>query len=166
VIYSLDNLPQDIIIISELFNNPDPGKALENKRISLKVYPISFVRYKEAFDKVIENISHGNSYLLNLTFPSRISTAARLEEIFYCSRAKYRLFYQNKYVVFSPEIFVKIDQKGEIRSFPMKGTIDSSVPEAEKVILMDEKEKSEHNTIVDLIRNDMSMHARNVRLKR
>ena len=112
------------------------------------------------------NISHGNSYLLNLTFPTKISTDASLEEIFYCSRAKYRLLFADKFVVFSPEAFVKIEQNGTIRSFPMKGTIDASVPDAERMILRDEKEKSEHNTIVDLIRNDMSMNAENVILER
>ena len=61
---------------------------------------------------------------------------------------------------------IKIEQNGTIRSFPMKGTIDASVPDAERMILRDEKEKSEHNTIVDLIRNDMSMNAENVILER
>lgn len=46
----------------------------------------------------------------------------------------------------------------------MKGTIDASVEDAERTILEDEKEKSEHNTIVDLIRNDLSINARNVRV--
>jgi len=39
----------------------------------------------------------------------------------------------------------------------MKGTINASVPDAENVILSDHKEASEHATIVDLIRNDLSM---------
>jgi para-aminobenzoate synthetase component 1 len=48
----------------------------------------------------------------------------------------------------------------------MKGTINASVINAEKVIMEDEKETAEHNTIVDLIRNDLSMNAKNVRVER
>ena len=48
----------------------------------------------------------------------------------------------------------------------MKGTIDASIPDAEKIILNDEKELSEHVTIVDLIRNDLSTVASNVQVKR
>jgi para-aminobenzoate synthetase component 1 len=39
----------------------------------------------------------------------------------------------------------------------MKGTIDASIEDAEKIILSDQKELAEHFTIVDLIRNDLSM---------
>ena len=53
-----------------------------------------------------------------------------------------------------------------ISSFPMKGTIDASVPQAAEEILQDEKEKAEHATIVDLIRNDLSMVAREVTVKK
>ena len=53
-------------------------------------------------------------------------------------------------------MFIKIEND-KISSYPMKGTIDASVPDAENKILADEKESWEHNTIVDLIRNDISM---------
>ncbi len=48
----------------------------------------------------------------------------------------------------------------------MKGTIDAALPDAKKKILADPKEKAEHNTIVDLIRNDLSMVASQVRVDR
>ena len=70
-----------------------------------------------------------------------------------------------QFLVFSPEIFVKIDH-GIISSFPMKGTIDASLPDAETRILKDEKEFFEHNTIVDLIRNDLAMVSTGVNVKR
>jgi len=164
VIHPLDNLPDDILISCDLFNNAGQDKVINPKKLRLQSYPVSFDIYKEAFDKVIRNISLGNTYLLNLTFPSMISIDAGLGEIFHCSRARYRLLYKNEFVVFSPEIFVKINSQGQISSYPMKGTIDASVEDAERTILEDEKEKSEHNTIVDLIRNDLSINARNVRV--
>jgi len=69
------------------------------------------------------------------------------------------------FTVLSPETFVKI-RDGVISSFPMKGTIDATLPNAESVILADPKEKAEHATIVDLIRNDLSLVAEQVEVKR
>ena len=48
----------------------------------------------------------------------------------------------------------------------MKGTIDASFPDAEKVILTNPKEAAEHATIVDLIRNDLSMVSQKVWVER
>ncbi len=48
----------------------------------------------------------------------------------------------------------------------MKGTIDADLPMAESVILNDPKEHSEHVMVVDLLRNDLSMVAKNVRVER
>jgi para-aminobenzoate synthetase component 1 len=79
--------------------------------------------------------------------------------------ARYRLWLRDEFVLFSPEIFVSISDD-KIRSFPMKGTIDASLPDAENVILNDPKETAEHYTIVDLIRNDLSIVSLNVRVKR
>lgn len=103
--------------------------------------------------------------MLNLTFPTRIKTNYTLEEIFYSSAAKYKLYFKNKFVVFSPETFVQI-QNGNISSCPMKGTIDASVESAEEKLMNDEKEIAEHNTIVDLIRNDLSIIAKNVKVEK
>ena len=128
-------------------------------------YPVSFDTYKKSYDKVVEEITAGNTYLLNLTFPTEIKTELSLKEIFYLSDAKYKLLFKNNFVVFSPETFVII-KDDSIFSFPMKGTIDASIPNAEKIILNDKKEKAEHNTIVDLIRNDLNMVAKNVKVEK
>ena len=48
----------------------------------------------------------------------------------------------------------------------MKGTMDASIPNAEELIMSDSKELAEHSTIVDLIRNDLSMVADNVTVKK
>lgn len=69
----------------------------------------------------------------------------------------------NPFVCFSPETFVRI-KGGRIYSYPMKGTLDASLPDAEKLLMEDEKEAAEHATIVDLIRNDLSRVAENVRV--
>ena len=40
------------------------------------------------------HIKNGNTYLLNLTFPTKIKTNYTLEEIFYYSKAKYKLYFR------------------------------------------------------------------------
>lgn len=139
--------------------------AMLKKIIKLEKSPMSFEKYKKAFDEVHREFVAGNTFLLNLTFPTPIKTNISLHEIFAFSQAKYKLYYQNKFVVFSPETFVKI-KGNKISSFPMKGTIDASIPNARSVILADSKEHAEHLTIVDLIRNDLSIVAKNVRVEK
>ncbi len=135
------------------------------ENFDFRKYPVSYNDYKQAFDNVMNNLEEGNSYLLNLTFPTRIETVLSLEDIFLMSRAKYRLLYKDQFVLFSPEIFVKISD-GIISSYPMKGTIRGDIEDAESKILEDEKELAEHITIVDLIRNDLSIVAKNVTVKK
>jgi para-aminobenzoate synthetase component I len=132
------------------------GKSPFEKPLYLEKYPISFPEYKQSFDFVKQAMLRGDSFLTNLTKPTPIKVNLSLQEIFQRSRAKYQLYFKDKFVLFSPEIFVKI-QDGIISSHPMKGTISADIPEAETVILNDKKEFAEHTTIVDLIRNDISM---------
>ena len=142
------------------------GYVTERKaNLVFEKFPINYERYLSAFKRVMENIQNGNSYLLNLTFPTKIETNFTLEEIFYFSGAKYKLLFENKFVVFSPETFVQI-KNGKILSCPMKGTIDASIKNAKEKLLNDEKEVAEHNTIVDLIRNDLSIVSKNVKVEK
>jgi len=136
-----------------------------NKELIFKKFPISFEPYKTAFNQVFHHLSEGNTYLLNLTFPTRIETNYSLNDIYFCSAAKFKLLFKDSFVVFSPEIFIQIED-GIIASFPMKGTIDAAMPDAEEKILSDEKEKAEQATIVDLIRNDLGIVAKNVMVEK
>jgi para-aminobenzoate synthetase component 1 len=131
-------------------------KSPDEKPLYLKKYPISFQEYKRSLDFVRQAMLRGDSFLTNLTKPTPIKINLSLLEIFQRSSAKYQLYFKDKFVLFSPEIFVKI-QDGIISSHPMKGTISADIHEAENVILKDKKELAEHTTIVDLIRNDISM---------
>jgi para-aminobenzoate synthetase component I len=126
-----------------------------------KTFPIPFSEYKKKFSLVQQHIYNGNTYLLNFTQPTPVETNLSPEEIFHLSNAPYKILLPNRFVCFSPEPFVKIEN-GQISSFPMKGTIDAETKNAEELILSDSKELAEHNTIVDLIRNDLSLVADNV----
>jgi para-aminobenzoate synthetase component I len=137
----------------------------EKKEIKFDVNPVPKNKYKQAFDLVQEHISHGDTFLLNLTMPSRVETNLKLEEIFHYSKARYKLWYKGHFVVFSPECFIKTHGR-KIRAFPMKGTIDATIPDAKNKLLKNEKELAEHYTIVDLIRNDLSMVAKNVKVEK
>lgn len=136
----------------------DPPLA---SQVLFNAQPVAEEIYDKAFREVKRNILHGNSYLLNLTFPSEIETNLDLEEIFIRSSAKYKFLKRDEFVVFSPECFVKI-REDQIYSYPMKGTIDATLPGAQQNLLDNKKELWEHNTIVDLIRNDLSMVSKDV----
>jgi para-aminobenzoate synthetase component 1 len=140
----------------------ETGDSEEEKEVKLEKFPIGFKQYKKGFDYVQQNIFQGNSFLTNLTCETSISLNLNLLEVFQRSQAKYKLWWKDRFVCFSPEIFLQIDKTGRISSFPMKGTIDASIPDAETILLSDQKEFYEHTTIVDLIRNDLSSVAEKV----
>lgn len=121
--------------------------------------------YRKAFDKVQYHLHRGDTYLINLTMPTKIECNYSEAELFENFKATYKLLLPGQFICFSPEIFVRINN-GSVSSFPMKGTIDAAVDDAEKKLLSDEKEIAEHNTIIDLIRNDLNMVAKNVKLAR
>lgn len=125
------------------------------------VDPFPFQSYMEGFEKVVQNLKAGNSFLVNLTFPSKIISPITLKSVYHKAKAKYKLLFKDSFVCFSPECFVRIE-KDHIYSYPMKGTIDATLENAERMLMDNPKEQQEHYTIVDLIRNDLSMVAREV----
>ncbi|MEG1563062.1 MAG: aminodeoxychorismate synthase component I [Bacteroides sp.] len=133
--------------------------------VDFVVTPVAYSLYQSKFDRVQAELHHGNSFLANLTLKTPIATRCTLEEIFARSNSPYALVLPGKFVCFSPETFVTID-RGFIRSYPMKGTIDAAIPHAEQLILADYKERAEHNTIVDFIRSDLSRVATQIAVDR
>ena len=160
IIFSLDenqkNIYFDILGKKNTENITPIHKAFE-----LNSESISLEKYQTAFSLVKQEIQAGNSYLLNLTVPTKIHSSYSLEEIFFASKAKYKLLFKDNFVCFSPECFVRI-QHNKIYSYPMKGTINANVENAEQTLLNSPKEFTEHNTIVDLIRNDLALVAKNI----
>jgi para-aminobenzoate synthetase component 1 len=124
--------------------------------INFSKTPIPFEDYQKGFDRALSAIKAGDTYLLNLCYATGLSNHLSLEAIYESAQAPYKLLVNGKFVVFSPEQFVSV-REGIIRTFPMKGTIDASLPDAEKTLLEDIKEQEEHATVVDLLRNDLSI---------
>lgn len=135
------------------------------KKYLFEVDPEDYDTYQQRFDVVMNGLKRGDSYLTNLTIKTPLRCSFSLEDIFRFSKATYKLYLPGKWVCFSPECFVRI-AKEKISTFPMKGTIDARIPNAREIILNDQKETTEHNTIVDLLRNDLSKIASSVKVNR
>ncbi|MBK5720053.1 aminodeoxychorismate synthase component I [Dysgonomonas sp. Marseille-P4677] len=160
-----DPLSQNKILFKVLDKQNSRFTDKRPDNIQFKFDPIVYEKYKQKFEIVHNGLKRGYSYLTNLTVKTPITTNLSLAEIFSYSNAPYKLLLPGKFVCFSPERFVKIS--GDIISTnPMKGTIDASIPNAEQIILNDYKETAEHNTIVDLLRNDLSIISDNVKVDR
>jgi para-aminobenzoate synthetase component I len=171
--YKMDNCmvmpPDEAIEYGILFDFNGYRNYSENqmpKPVTILDYePVAYEQFLKAFLAVQKELNAGNSYLVNLTFPTRIKIKGTLREFFFFNSATHRLLYRDEFVVFSPEYFVRI-MNGKIFTYPMKGTIDASIKHAREIILDDQKEKAEHATIVDLLRNDISRVAKKVSVDR
>lgn len=160
----------EVILLKDLAQSDIEFSIQEN--YSYKKHPHTllfqapdFKSYKLKFDKVIERIKAGETYLLNLTQSTKIESSQTLKEIYALANAHYKLRFKDKFVCFSPEKFIQID-KNVISTFPMKGTIDASIENAKQKILEDTKEMAEHIMIVDMLRNDLSIVSTDVRVEK
>ncbi len=165
LVYPLADVnPESILFSIDSHTNAEIISA-SSKAVEFKGIPMPVDLYENSFRKVMDHLIAGNSYLINLTQETPIQTNLNLKEIFHRSNARFKLWYKDQFVVFSPESFI-LTSNNQIFSFPMKGTIDASLTGAEQLIMNDHKEIAEHNTIVDLIRNDLSMVSKQVRVNR
>ena len=153
---------QKILVDFPNFKNVQPF-TFETKEVSWKSFPQSKENYQKGFEILQNYLKLGDSYLINYTCETPIETNLSLEEIFYRSVAKYKVLLPENFTFFSPETFVEIKNQ-EIFTHPMKGTIEASVPNAIDELKNSVKEKAEHYTVVDLLRNDLSMVADWVKL--
>lgn len=164
-IVPLEELDGDIRFELDGFSSRGESLPRTRKPLQFKKHPVPFAEYKKKFDALQEEIAAGNTYLANLTLPTPITTNCSLYELYLDARAPFKLFFKDRLTVFSPERFIRI-RHDTIETFPMKGTIDAALPDAEKTILEDPKELAEHTMVVDLLRNDLSIVAKKVRVER
>ncbi|GAT63772.1 aminodeoxychorismate synthase component I [Paludibacter jiangxiensis] len=164
IVLALDEInEQQFLFKTPLLSNVNPCSS--GLPIEIEAFPMPKEEYEGQFKKVLAEIRRGNSFVVNLTCQTPIKCNTSTHHIFHASKSKYGLWYKDHFVCFSPETFVQIED-GCIKTFPMKGTIDANKPNAAEDILNDEKEKAEHNCVVDLLRNDLSMIAENVEVTR
>lgn len=155
----LDALDDDIFFSFERDSNVQDSFTCKNFSWH-KTYP-DYALYRQKINAIQREIEAGNTYVLNLTAQTHVVSNETMLTLFHAAKAPFKLYFKDQFVCFSPERFVKIEQD-TISTFPMKGTIDANLPHATKCILEDEKEKAEHVMVVDLLRNDLSMVAKNV----
>lgn len=167
----LNTLPADILIECNgtRYCCPTiPGSQLPITDSRFPIKPISYDSYLNAFNIAQEEMRKGNTYLLNLTFPSFITdttTKIDLTKLFWQTKARYKLNYKNQFLTFSPEKFVTI-KNDKITTCPMKGTSSVMQDPTGKNLLNSKKEKAEHLMIVDLLRNDLCQVAKKVQTTR
>ena len=155
----LNQLPKNI-----KYNITENKKTLNHNQILEKNH-MNFDEYNNKFIQLKNEIINGNTYLANLTSKTDIKTSLSLDNIYEIANAKFKLNYRDKFVCFSPERFCEI-KKNKIYTYPMKGTINAKIKNAKQIILEDKKELAEHTMIVDLLRNDLSIVSKKVKVEK
>jgi para-aminobenzoate synthetase/4-amino-4-deoxychorismate lyase len=144
------------------------GSGVDDRRELLRVdgLEISPEEYARGFDKIQEHLAAGDTYQVNFT--SRVSGSipatpldvyAALLERQPVSFAAYLHLSDESILSFSPELFYRTSH-GRVTVRPMKGTWPrgrdiAGDRDAAKNLQNDVKNRGEHITIVDLLRNDV-----------
>lgn len=156
--YAKDELPRHIKIDMsgpKAANGPTPS--------IIKCTPIDFDSYKNKIETIKEHVKNGDIYLANLTCTSDIKLSGTLLDIFESSAASFKLLVDDYFAINSPEEFITI-KDGIISTYPMKGTAEFEGEASIEALLASDKELAEHTMVVDLLRNDLSMVANEVRV--
>ena len=125
---------------------------------------------KETFIEIVEKAKHyiheGDIFQVVLSNPLRAKAKGSLLDTFRVLRASnpspYMFYFSSDDIELtgaSPETLVKLDKK-KLFTFPLAGTSPRGLTKEEdernkKTLLSDEKERAEHNMLVDLGRNDI-----------
>jgi para-aminobenzoate synthetase component I len=127
LVFQPHEIPDTVLYDIDGFTNCTSFRNTINPLV-FHTFPMTFEKYMEKFSRVAAEIKKGNSYLVNLTCRTPVSTNYSLSEIFHQSKARFKLLFKDEFVVFSPEIFIQI-KNGRIYSYPMKGTINAAIEE-------------------------------------
>lgn len=142
-------------------NYSDPSCILPSSYTPHKLIAPPITDYARGFDIVQEAISRGETRLINLTWRVPFESDFDQHTRFQLGREKYMLMVEGMFSVFSPEPFIEIED-GRIATFPMKGTISTSIPNAEAVLLSNDKEAKEHADSVSLLTEELERVATDV----
>lgn len=132
----------------------------------------SFDQYAQAFVQVQDYLKAGDCYQVNLTQPFDAqmtgSLLPLLDSLMTLTRAPFAAYLccgDLELLSCSPELFIALEDQHIIVTRPIKGTrprfTDPVADEASKAhLIASDKDRSENLMIVDLLRNDLSMHAK------
>ncbi len=130
--------------------------------------PPSYTIYQSAFNHLQAQMSRGRSALTNLTFPTPVESNYTLEALFHKSAARYRILVTTdeiRFLSFSPEPFIKIEGN-YLYTYPMKGTIDATLPHAQQKLLENPKEQEEHHFATTQAKIDLAKVGSDVSITR
>ncbi|MDD4356524.1 MAG: aminodeoxychorismate synthase component I [Smithellaceae bacterium] len=121
---------------------------------------IDFGQYEKATRKINTCIAKGETYQINYTsrydFHFVGDIAGFYERLKQSQKVSYSAlihFAGNTVISLSPELFFRVDTRGNVTVKPMKGT--SPLSASSRWLSHDAKNKSENVMIVDLLRNDL-----------
>lgn len=127
-----------------------------------------FPTYKRAFDIIRGFLESGDIYQANLTFPMTAAYGGCLMHLYERLKQKQPVPFGAfvdlggaKLLCRSPELFFSLSVDGQLRTRPMKGTINRGANAAEDEALKawlshSEKNQAENLMITDLLRNDFA----------
>ena len=171
-----------VLILDEMEKLVRYGKPKKIQRGQLKE-PLRPKLSREAYTKKVEEIKHyiheGDIFQLVFSNPMQAAYEGSLLNTYRILRttnpSPYMFYFSGNDVEIagaSPETLVKVTD-GEVRTFPLAGTrrrecTASEDEQLERELLADEKERAEHNMLVDLGRNDLGRLCRfgSVRVER
>jgi para-aminobenzoate synthetase/4-amino-4-deoxychorismate lyase len=137
--------------------------AFSESEIALSLAPED---YRRKIEQIKEQIASGATYQVNFTDRIRLRNDASPAELYRALRRQQPVAYGalvhlagRSILSFSPELFFRVRDR-EIATRPMKGTWPRGLDVAEDAraalaLHHDEKNRSEHIMIVDLLRNDL-----------
>lgn len=132
----------------------------------------SFQQYQQAFDKIQDYLKQGDCYQVNLTQPfvavAEGCLISAIDPLMHLTKAAYTGFIKHadfELLSCSPELFIEFKPAGELVTKPIKGTRPrhhnpDTDAQLKQELLNSEKDRAENLMIVDLLRNDLSIHAK------
>lgn len=163
IAYDFQGQHNNIEAFHETYSLDPENSTLFNTSPTWQYKPVSFINYQAAFTPLMAALQQKTTNLANLTFPTPVKCNLTLPEIFARTTAKYRIFLKDHFCSFSPETFITI-KDNIIATFPMKGTINAALPDAEKQLLENPKELDEHETVANEAVKDIALVAKNARI--
>ena len=165
LVWKLNQVPNYIKFQLPSYNSDVPqNEILPVPRLTA----LNFCKEKAKIDihRAQEFLKNGESYLLNLTYKIQLNNYdLNLRQLFNQSKSDYKFLWDDKFLSYSPECFIRVNND-IITTYPMKGTAKVQSGEKKSNLHKDSKEIAEHNTVVDLLRNDLNIISNNVSVKK
>ena len=108
--------PHELLFAFPSLSNIPEGESYSNEAVEWHTEPLTRDDYEHRINLVKQREREGDSYLANLTCKIPVHTNLSLHDIFMRSKALYRCWMKEKFVCFSPEIFVRINREGLIET--------------------------------------------------